>query len=110
MGKFSTIRSIVNIEQPKERLVLFTISPNIIKASYREKLTSLSTGKLNTTITKSVLCFSLSFTETSLRLTETSLRLTETSLRLCRINLSIDQITLFLQVLLHFLRNFFIGN
>ena len=96
LGEFSTIRSIVNIEQPKERLVLFTISPNIIKASHREKFTSLSTGKLNTTITKSVLCFSMSFTETSLRL--------------CRINLSIDQITLFLQILLHFLRNFFIGN
>lgn len=103
MGKFSTIRSIVNIEQPKEHLVLFTISPNITKASHREKFTSLSTGKLNTTITKSVLCFSLS-------LTETSLRLIETSLRLCRINLSINQITLFLQILLHFLRNFFIGN
>ena len=96
LSKFSTIRSIVNIEQSKERLVLFTISPNIIKSSHREKFSSLSTGKLNTFFTKIILCFSLG--------------LSETSLRLCRINLSFNQITLFLQILLHFLRNFFIGN
>ena len=103
LGKFSTIRSIVNIEQPKERLVLFTISPNIIKASHREKFSCLSTGKLNTFFTKIILRFSLC-------LSETSLRLSKTSLRLCRINLRFNQITLFLQILLHFLRNFFISN
>ena len=38
------------------------------------------------------------------------LSLTETSLGLCRINLGINQITLFLQILPHFLRNFFVSN
>ena len=56
----------------------------------------MSIGKLNTTITKSILCFSLS--------------LTEISLGLCRINLGRNQITLFLQILLHFLRNILISD
>ena len=103
MGKFGTVRCIVNIEQPQKRLVLFAISLNIIKTSYRENFISLSISKLNATVTKSVLCFSL-------RLTETGLSLGKTGLRLCRINLGRNQITLFLQILFHFLRNFLIGN
>ena len=96
MGKFGTVRCIVNIEQPQKRLVLFAISLNIIKTSHRENFFSLSISKLNATLTQNVFSFSLSFSKTGLRL--------------CRINLGRNQITLFLQILFHFLRNFLISN
>ena len=103
LGKLSSVRCIVNIKQPKKRLVLFTILFNIIKTSYRENFINLSISKLNATLTQSVFSFSLSLSKTGLSFNKTGLSFRSRNLRF-------NQTALLPQILFHFIRNILISD
>lgn len=86
---------IISVNKTKKELVRITITSKIIKSSTRKNLFRLRIRKRLTAFTSLILRFSL--------------RVKITLLRLLSINLFLNQITISLQLLLHLLGNFLVG-